>query len=364
MKRRDFLMATPWAAMAACSQDAKQQKAKPSQSLYKWKMITSWPKNFPVLGTSAEYLAELIRQTSAGRIEVKVYAAGELVPPFACFDAVSEGVAELAHSASYYWKGKNPAFQFFSTMPFGMNAAQAAAWLNEGDGLSLWREAYAPYNVVPIPAGNTGIQMGGWFNREINRLSDFKGLKIRIPGLAGDVVKRVGATPVSLAGGDLLTSMQTGVIDAVEWAAPFPDLAFGLHKVARYYYYPGWQEPGVQCECMVGRQAFESLPKDLQAVVYTASQVAGQTMRFDFTDKNNQALLALRERHGVILKSFPDEVLSGLRAAAEEVIGEIAEHSELARRVYNSYRAFQRKTAGWQAISEKAYYEMMTLRKL
>lgn len=358
MKRREFIAATAIAGLTACGQD-KPPQASQSAPIYKWKMVTSWPKNFPVLGTAAEYLAELIRIMSAGRIAVKVYAAGELVPAFACFDAVSEGVAELAHSASYYWKGKNPAFQFFSTVPFGMNATQATAWLHEGDGLDLWREAYAAYGIIPMPAGNTGIQMGGWFNREIKQLSDFKGLKIRIPGLGGDVVSRVGATPVSLPGGDLLTSMQTGVIDAVEWVAPFPDLAFGLHKVARYYYYPGWQEPGVQCECMLSQRAFEKLPQDLQTVVYTASQVAGQMIRFDFINKNNQALLALQEQHGIILKEFPDEVLAALRVVANDVIEEIADHSELARRVYDSYMAFQRQTAAWQAMTEQVYYEML-----
>ena len=357
MDRRGFMAAAGLGALAACSRDNSDGRAK--RPLHKWKMVTSWPKNFPVLGDSAEYLASLITTMSGGRIEVKVYAANELVPAFECFDAVMDGVAELAHSASYYWKGKNPAFQFFSTVPFGMNAAQTTAWLHEGGGLDLWREAYAPHGIIPVPAGNTGIQMGGWFNREINRLEDFKGLKIRIPGLGGDIVRRVGAVPVNLSGGDLMSSMQTGVIDAVEWVGPLPDLAFGLHKVARYYYYPGWQEPGVQCECMVGRQAFEKLPKDLQAVIYTASLAAGQMVRFNFINRNSQALLALQKEHGVILREFPSQVLAGLSVVAKEVVEEIAGQSELTQRIYDSYMTFQRRAFSWQAVSEKAYYEML-----
>ena len=196
-----------------------------------------------------------------------MYGAGELVPAFEVFDAVSRGTAEMGHGAAYYWKGKSEAAQFFAAVPFGMNAQEMNAWFYYGGGLELWREIYAPFGLMPAPAGNTGVQMGGWFNKEINRLDDLKGLKMRIPGLGGEVLRRAGGTPVNLPGGEIFTALQTGAIDATEWVGPYNDLAFGLHKAAKYYYYPGWHEPGTTLEAIVNKQAFDALPKDLQSIV-------------------------------------------------------------------------------------------------
>ena len=324
-------------------------------------MVTTWPKNFPVLGTGAEYLAELIAKMSGGRLRIKVYSAGELVPALEVFDAVSQGVAEMGHGASYYWKGKNPVFQFFSTVPFGMNQTEMNAWLYEGGGIDLWEEAYAPFSVIPMPAGNTCMQMAGWFNREINSVADLQGLKMRIPGLGGEVLRRAGGLPVTLPGGELLTAMQTGVIDATEWINPYSDLAFGLHKVAKYCYYPGWHEPGTTLECIVQRSAFESLPEDLQQVVKIATQAVNQKMALEYTARNNAALRELRETHGIDIRSLPMEVLAKLKEISDVVVQEIAEkeNDPFAYRVYNSYMDFQRNVRQWHSISEKAYYDVL-----
>jgi TRAP-type mannitol/chloroaromatic compound transport system substrate-binding protein len=247
MQRRDF-MKTVGAGSLAVGSGLAAGNASAAKAQYKWKMVTTWPKNFPGLGTAANKLAYLIGEMSGGRIQVKVYGAKELVPAFEIFDAVSKGTAEMGHGAAYYWKGKSEAAQFFTTVPFGLTAQEVNAWMYYGDGLNLWKELYSQFNLVGVPAGNTGVQMGGWFNKEINSLADLKGLKMRIPGLGGEILKRLGGTPVNLPGGELFTALQSGAIDATEWIGPYNDLAFGLFKAAKYYYYPGFHEPGTILE--------------------------------------------------------------------------------------------------------------------
>ena len=228
--------------VVACSgpEPGVTQQAVEPQQVYQWRMVTTWPKNLPGLGTAPERMAENIRTMSQGRLNIKVYGAGEVVPALEVFEAVSQGTVQMGHGAAYYWRGKVPIAQFFTAVPFGLTAQEMNGWLLHGGGMELWRELYARYNLVPIPGGNTGVQMAGWFNREINSLDDFKGLKMRIPGMGGEVFERAGGTAINLPGGEIFTSMQTGVIDATEWVGPYNDLAFGLHQVARYYYYPGW----------------------------------------------------------------------------------------------------------------------------
>jgi TRAP-type mannitol/chloroaromatic compound transport system substrate-binding protein len=321
----------------------------------KWKMVTTWPKNFPGLGTGANYLAELITAMSGGRIEVKVYGANELVPAFEVFGAVSAGTAELGHGASYYWKGKSEAAQFFSAVPFGLTAEEMNAWLYHGGGMELWAETYAPFGLVPLAAGNTGVQMAGWFNREINSLEDLQGLKMRIPGLGGEVLARAGGTPVSLPGGELFTSLQSGAIDATEWVGPYNDLAFGLYKAAKYYYYPGWHEPGTTLECMVNKQAFDALPGELQIVVSNAARVANQDMYAEYIARNNQALQTLVQEHQVEVRKLPDPVLARLRDLSAQVVEEIAAKDALSKRVYESFQRFRQQATQWSNISQRAY---------
>ena len=353
MKRRDFFKSfSSIALLGALPSIAKAKKIKPE---YNWKMVTTWPKNFPGLGTGAQYLADTINKLSGGRIKVTVYGAGELVPAFEIFDAVSNGVAELGHGSAYYWKGKNDTFQFFSTVPFGMTANEMNSWLYKGGGMDLWQQAYERFNLLPMAAGNTGIQMGGWFNKEINSLNDLKGLKMRIPGLGGEVLKRAGGTPVNLPGGELFTALKTGTIDATEWVSPYNDLAFGLHKAAKYYYYPGWHEPGTTLECFVNKERFQELPADLKEIILGASKMANVDMLCEIISKNNDALEILKNKHKVDIRSYPEEVLDELYEISKKVVKELSLSSDFAREVYNSYTSFQEKTRNWNEISIKPY---------
>lgn len=322
---------------------------------YHWRMVTTWPKNFPGLGTAPETFARLVDEMSDGRLQVRVFGAGELVPDLEVFDAVSRGTVEMGHGASYYWKGKLPAAQFFTAVPFGMTASQMNGWLHYGGGLELWEELYAPHGVLPLAAGNTGTQMAGWFNREINTIEDLRGLKMRIPGLGGEVLKQVGGAVVTLPGREIYTSFQTGVIDATEWVGPYNDLAFGLHQVAKYYYYPGWQEPGPVMEAIVNKQAFASLPKDLQAIVKTAARAVNQDMLDEYTARNNAALNELVREHGIEVRRLPDEVLRELRLVAEEIVAAIPGDDPLAQRIYDSYRSFRASVINYHEVSERAY---------
>ena len=321
----------------------------------RWKMVTTWPKNFPGLGTGANYLAKKIGEMSGGRLKVKVYGAKELVGAFEVFDAVSRGTAQMGHGAAYYWKGKHPATQFFAAVPFGLNAQEMNAWLYHGGGMKLWQELYDQFGLVPSASGNTGVQMGGWFNKEINTVSDLKGLKMRIPGLGGEVLRRAGGTPVSLPGGEIFPALQSGAIDATEWVGPYNDLAFGLYKAAKYYYYPGWHEPGTTLEAMINKKALHKLPKDLQSIVITACRVANQDMLADFTTRNNDALATLLGHHKVQLKKIPDEVLSKLEKLSERVVAEIAAKDPLSQKVYDSYNKFRAQSLSWHEVSELAY---------
>ena len=328
-----------------------------SGQTFEWKMVTAWPPNFPGLGTGATFLAEQINTMSGGRLKVKVYGAGELIPAFEVFDAVSSGSAQMGHAAAYYWKGKVPEAQFFGAVPFGMNAMEMNAWLYHGGGLELWSEVYAPHNLLPFPAGQTGVQMGGWFNKEINSVEDIKGLIMRIPGLGGEVLSRAGGTPQILPGAELFTALQTGTIDATEWVSPYNDLAFGLHQAAQFYYYPGWHEPTACLECMINQDAYQALPEDLQRVVKIATMAANQHMLSDYVAANNKSLEALIEQHGVQLRAFPEEVLEVFKGHAEAVIQELGESSPLAEKIYRSYREFAKKTNSWLKISELSYLQ-------
>ena len=328
--------------------------AQPQQT-YKWKMVTSWPKNFPGLGTAPERFSKMVDDMSAGRLKVKVYGAGELVPALQVFDAVSQGTAEMGHSGAYYWKGKTPAAQFFTTVPFGLTAQEMNGWIYHGGGLELWQELYAPFNLIPLAGGNTGVQMAGWFNKEINSVEDLEGLKMRIPGLGGEVLKRAGGTPVTLPGGELFTSLQTGTIDATEWVGPYNDLAFGLHKAAKYYYYPGWHEPGSMMELTVNKPAFESLPKDLQVIVTTAAKAINADMLAEYTARNNAALTELVEKHGVDLRALPTDVLNKLRDLSKEVVAEVAAQDPASQKVYDSYIKYRDSVVKYHSISEQAF---------
>jgi TRAP-type mannitol/chloroaromatic compound transport system substrate-binding protein len=363
MKRRQFLETAGAGALlgggvlSGCGKPSNEgaNQATASQQTFNWKMVTTWQKNFPGLGTAANLLAKLVGEMSGKRLNIKVYGANELVPPLEIFDAVTSGTAEMGHTSAYYWKGKIPEAQFFSTVPFGMTALEVNAWLYYGGGMELWRELYAPHGLIPVAAGNSGVQMGGWFNKEINVVEDLQGLKMRIPGLGGEVLRRAGGTPVGMPGTEIFTSLESGVIDATEWVGPWNDMAKGLYKVAKYYYYPGWHEPGTTMECMINQAAFETLPSDLQSIVLTACKAVNLDMISEFTARNNQALQTLVNEHNVDLREFPKPVLDKLRSISVEVVEELARENEQAARVYQSYRQFQQQVVAWHDISERAY---------
>ena len=344
--------------LIACSEQTpsalSSQQADISQT-YQWKMVTTWPPGFPVLQKGAERFADNIRAMSNGRLDIKVYAGGELIPPLQAFDAVSQGSVEMGHGSAYYWAGKVPEAQFFSTVPFGMTARGMNAWLYDGGGLELWREIYKPFHVIPFPLGNTGVQMGGWFNKEINSLEDIQGLKMRIPGLGGKVLAKAGGNPILLAGSEVYTALERNTIDATEWIGPYHDQRLGLYRAAKHYYYPGWHEPGTVLELTINQRAWESLPADLQAIISNAAQAENLRMLSEMEQKNMSALDELRKREGIEIHRFPNEVLSRLKTLTNETLIEEAERDPKFKRVYDAYQNFRRKNDAWSAISENAY---------
>lgn len=326
-----------------------------AQGRMEWRMVTTWPKNFPGLGTGAELLADLIRRGTDGRLSVKVFGAGEIVPAFEAIDAVSSGTVEMGHGASYYWKGKIAALQFLTTFPFGLTAQEQNAWFAYGGGQEIADGMYKQLGCKFFPSGNTGAQMGGWFNKEIKSLEDYKGLKMRIPGLGGEVVKAAGGNVVNLPGAEIPPALQSGAIDAAEWVGPYNDLAFGLYKSAKFYYYPGWHEPGSTLDNFINLSAWEKLPGDIKAVIETANAAVNQTVLSEFVARNNTSLKTLTEKHGVILKAFPDPVLEGLGGLSGQVLDALAAADPLSRKVMDSLLAFRKDALGWTKLSEQAF---------
>lgn len=343
--------------LSACNEQdnsAATGLAEPTKT-YRWKMVTTWPPEFPVLQKGAERFANNVKAMSNGRLNIKVYAGGELIPPLQTFDAVSQGTVEMGHGSAYYWAGKVPEAQFFSTVPFGMTARGMNAWLYEGGGLELWREVYKPFHVIPFPLGNTGVQMGGWFNKEINSLADIEGLKMRIPGLGGKVFAKAGGNPILLAGSEVYTSLERKTIDATEWIGPFHDQRLGLYRAAEHYYYPGWHEPGTVLELTVNERAWQSLPADLQAIVTQAAEAENVRMLSEMEQKNLSALAELKQRKGVQIHRFPDDVLTRLKTLTDETLEEEAANDPKFKRIYDAYQTFRAQNDAWSDISENAY---------
>ena len=359
MNRREFLKKAGTGAAVAAAVGTIGAPAVIAKKRYVWKMVTTWPPKLPVLQDGAERLAKRIEALSDGRLKINVYAGGELVPPLGTFDAVSNGTVEMGSSAAYYWAGKMVAAQWFSAVPFGLNAQGMSAWFHGGNGLKLWEETYAPFNVIPRPGGSTGVQMGGWFNKKINTIKDFKGLKMRIPGLGGKVIAKAGATVVLTPGGEIFTNLERGVIDATEWVGPLHDLRMGFYEAAKYYYYPGWHEPGTYLEYIINKKAYESLPKDLQMIIDTVCMESEQWTLAQFDSKNGAALQELITKHHVKLIRFPDEVLKDLRKLAKEVLEEEAAKDPQAKKVNEDFKKFQKIVGTWGTVSEKAYYDII-----
>ena len=359
MKMNKYISLVVLLLLAGCGQSGIEGGANTSleQKQYNWRLVTAWPKNYPGLGMAPERIADLVEEMSNGQMKITVYGAGEQVPAFGVFDAVSSGSHQMGHSGGYFWKGKVPAAQFFTGVPFGLTADEINAWTNRGGGLELWREIYEPFNIYPVPAGNTGTQMFGWFNKEINSLEDIKGLKMRIPGIGGEVLKRAGGIPVTLPGGELFTALQTGVIDATEWVGPYNDLTFGFQQTAKYYYYPGWHEPGSMLELLINKDAWDSLPKHLQVIIETASKAVNQDILDEYTARNNKALRELVDVHGVELRRLPDDVIAEFKIIANEILEENAYEDETVNKVYQSYLKFKNEVSEYHKVSEDAFVE-------
>ena len=376
MKRRKFLEgAAVVGGVAAASavaykygkeagvESGVSQTAAPaiSHGIKQLKMVTTWPKNFPGLGTGAERLAERINTMSDGSLQVKVYAAGELVPAFQCFDAVSSGKAEMSHSASYYWQGKSPAFNFFTAVPFGMNAMEHAAWMLWGDGLKLYTELCDDFGVVPFMRGNTGVQMGGWYRKEMNTLDDFKGLKFRMPGLGGEVLRKLGATVVNLPGGEIFPALQAGTIDGTEWVGPWHDLAFGFYKVTKFYYWPGIHEPSTTGEVLVNKKVWSGLSKQHQEIIRVAVQAEAIIELAENQYRSSDALDVLVNKHGVQLRNYSDEILKALGKASMEVVSEIGNKDPFTKKVYESFMAQRKKAIAWSKLGEQSFMNARSL---
>ncbi|MDF1696007.1 MAG: TRAP transporter substrate-binding protein [Saprospiraceae bacterium] len=371
INRKKFLKSAAILGMGAgflssCSnKDTSSDIAAPSlitTKKYKWKMVTTWPPNFPVVGTGAVKYSEWVNEMTNGQVEIKVYGGGTLVPALEVFDAVTSGASEMGSGASYYWAGKNPSLQFFTTVPFGMNAQQMNSWLYAGGGMELWRELYAKYNLVPFAGGNTGVQMAGWFNKEINTLEDFKGLKMRIPGLGGKVLQEVGGTPVLSAGSEIYTNLERGVIDATEWIGPYHDYLMGFHDIAKYYYSPGWHETGSNLEIIINKRLYDGLPKSIQSILEAAAYRLNAWALAEFEAKNNEYLQKIIKESDVEIRQLNSEVLEGLFQVREKIINDLVNKDADSKRVYASYSKFQKDITDWSKFSEGLYHKVMTSR--
>jgi TRAP-type mannitol/chloroaromatic compound transport system substrate-binding protein len=362
MDRRSFLkkaattaVAAP-AAVAAVSYPGKTTHAK---TTFRWKLAHSFGPTAPVNSTRLAALAEDLKIMTKGDIDLKIFGAGELVPAFGVFDAVKGGSIEMMFSASYYWAGKVPATQFTCSVPFGMNTQQYNSWFYYGGGLDLWNEFYGKQGLKAFPAGNTGTQMGGWFRKEIKSLDDFKGLKMRIPGLGGKVVAAVGGTVVLLPGPEIFPSLERGVIDACEWVGPLYDFSLGLHQAAPYYYSPGWHEPSTVNELTVNVKAWEKLPKEYQHMIETAAYKMNILALAEFDARNVEYLEKIKAAGKVQFKQFPADAIAGLAKAAEKINQEVADSDADARKVYESYKKFTAGVRKWHNLNEVAYQQAL-----
>ena len=320
-----------------------------------WKMAMTWPKALPGLGTGAERLAQRITQLSDGELSIKVFGSGELVPAFEIFDAVSEGAIEMGHCAPYYWLSKNRSCAFFCAVPGGLIAQEQNAWLYFGDGLKLWHELYAEFGLIAFPAGNTGTQMGGWFTKPLHSLTDLQGLKMRIPGIAGEIFAKLGGVPETIPGAELFTALQSGRIDALEWVGPWNDTALGFHRIAKHYYGPGFHEGGPTLELMINRKAYLALPVHLQKIVKTACTVENQLMLSEYYANNLRAYAELKKDSSVTIAPYPQDILKAFFEMANDVLADTANLGDINRRIYESWSQFRRNSIDLQPLLEGGF---------
>ena len=354
VSRRRVLALAAGGAGAGLAAPAIAQSAQPT---IEWKMVTSWPKDLPGPGITAQRIADQIALISGGRLRIRLFSAGELVPALEVFDAVSAGAAQMGHSASFFWQGKIPAAVFFTAVPFGLLPLEHITWIEQGGGQKLWDDLYAPFGVRPLMGGNTGVQMGGWFKKELTGLDDLKGLKIRMPGLGGEVMRRLGATPVSLPPGELFGALQSGLIDATEFLGPWSDAAMGFHEVAKLYYAPGFHEPNGTGEALFNAVAFEGLPDDLKAIVIDVCRAENARSLAESEWMNAGQLQKLQSEYGVEIKIFPKDILDALRATSEDVVASVAQADALSAAIVKSFLEARARLSPWSRISTRLYLE-------
>ncbi|MCG6876055.1 MAG: ABC transporter substrate-binding protein [Betaproteobacteria bacterium] len=361
MERRRFIAGGALAASGAAA--ALQAPYVIAQPKVKWRMVTTWTPALNVMQGSAQLLAKRVELMSGGRFTIEVFPAGQLMKPLDCFDEAGKGTVEAFMAASYYWAKKEPALQWFCAVPFGMNPEGMASWYYHGGGLKLWEESYAAFGLVPRPGPSTGPQMAGWFRKQINSVEDLKGLRMRIPGLGGRVMSQVGVTVVLTPGGQIYGALERGVIDASEWVGPHDDLKLGLQNTARYYYYPGWHEPGTTLEFAFNKKAYEALPAELRQILDDAAAAVSVFGLSEYEAANATALAKLKSDYQgkVEIVQLPVPVLQGLRKLSAEVVKEESEKTAQAKRVYASFTEFQARLGGWRRVSEAAYHELVAV---
>ncbi len=355
MKRREFLKKA--GVVAASTSFAPLMFANAQAAKFRFGMVTSWPTSLDTIFGGATNTAKFLKEITDGDVDIEVFPAGAQVGGLEVYDAVSTGAFEMGHTASYYYVGKDPVHGIFTSLPFGLNAQQNNAWLYSGGGQELWDEVNAQDNMIAFAAGNTGTQMGGWFNKEINSADDLRGLTMRIPGLGGQVISRAGANVQLIPGGEIYLALERGAIDAAEWVGPYDDEILGFNKVARYYYAPGWHEPGPTLGTYVNLDVYNSLPTDIQDAIKVACKAANMQMLADYDAKNGPALQRILDGGNVELRTFPDDFLKTLEASAEELYAESAGSSPLFAKVYESWVAFRDTVIPFHRISEKAWLD-------
>jgi len=354
MKRREFIKSAGvgGVAVAAASTLAKPAIA---QKRVEMVIVSTWPRDFPGLGTSAQRLAKRITDCSDGRIETKYFAAKERVGAFDSFDEVASGNAQGYIAADYYWKGKHPGWNYFTAVPFGLTYTEINAWIRFGGGQELWDELAGGFGLKCMPAGNTGVQMGGWFNKEINSADDLKGLKMRIPGLGGDVMAKLGASPVSIPGGQIYENLVSGAIDATEWVGPWNDRFMKFYEAAKYYYYPGMHEPGSMISLGLNAKFWNGLSKSDQAMIEAAAGLENDMMMSEYNAKSGEALADLVKNQGVKLRKFNDDVYDSFKEASDAVFEGVQAHSALAKKIHGSFLKARADLSAWSKISDQAY---------
>lgn len=326
-----------------------------SKGIKRFRMVTTWPKDFPGLGQMPSRFAKALKDMTSGLMEVKVYSAGELVGAMESFDATASGAADMYHGAEYYWQGKSKGFSFFTSVPMGMTAAEIMGWIDHGGGQKLWDNLSANFNIKPFQAGNTGHQTGGWFKKKINTLDDFKGLKMRMPGLGGEVIRRLGGAAVQLSGGEIYQALQSGSIDATEWVGPWNDYAFGFYREAPYYYAPGFHEPGASLAVGINLDIWNNLSNSEQSIIKYACKSANDTSLGEYTHENAKALEILKINHGIYPRYFTDEIMKEIGKISNDVVFELGNSDSQTATIYESYIKARNSYNKWTEMSDGLY---------